>query len=115
MMCSLNAVQYGYEGKVYGYGFSYVYSRQAALDRPFPHISQSEDNQFMARLRQELGDARIGLMPDSDGICLHLLHGGDSSGANLTAMCRAWRLRALLCADFLWLSQALTPRVCTPL
>lgn len=71
---------WGYEGIVYGFGFSYAYYRDVAIQFPFPHISMSEDNQFMSRLRRTFGDEKVGLMRDHEGICLHLMHGNNSSG-----------------------------------
>mmetsp|Transcript_47883 Transcript_47883/g.138508 ORF Transcript_47883/g.138508 Transcript_47883/m.138508 type:complete len:767 (-) Transcript_47883:54-2354(-) len=71
---------WGYEGIVYGFGFSYAYYRDIAMKYPFPHISMSEDNQFMSRLRKVFGDEKVGLVRDEEGICLHLIHGNNSSG-----------------------------------
>jgi len=71
---------WGYEGIVYGFGFSYAYYREVALKYPFPHVSLSEDNQFMSRLRTAFGDEKVGLMRDPEGICLHLIHGNNTSG-----------------------------------
>lgn len=67
---------------VYGYGFSYAYLREAAYARPFPDVSMSEDYEFMRRLRFELGEERVGLVPDREGLCLHVLHLRNSSGSD---------------------------------
>mmetsp|Transcript_110471 Transcript_110471/g.323162 ORF Transcript_110471/g.323162 Transcript_110471/m.323162 type:complete len:554 (-) Transcript_110471:274-1935(-) len=67
---------------VYGYGFSYAYLRDTAYAYPFPDVSMSEDYEFMRRLRCELGDGRVGLLQDHDGICLHLLHRHNSAGSD---------------------------------
>ena len=59
---------------IYGYGFSYVFKRSLALCYPYPNVEFSEDAPFMLRLRSVLGDARVGLLRDEQGMCLHVVH-----------------------------------------
>uniref|UniRef100_A0A7S4SPP5 Glycosyltransferase 2-like domain-containing protein n=1 Tax=Alexandrium monilatum TaxID=311494 RepID=A0A7S4SPP5_9DINO len=59
---------------VYGYGFSYVYRRQAALDVPYDSIDLGEDYQFYSELLRRHGDQCIALLEDKFGIALHTQH-----------------------------------------
>lgn len=65
------------ESAVYGYGFSYVYTRDAILLRPYPDMNSCEDIFWMLQLRDAVG--RVGLVRDTTGICLHLIHGGNTA------------------------------------
>merc|ERR1712107_601093 len=67
---------------VYGYGFSYAYLREHALQHPFPDVSLSEDYIFIVKLQNTLGRERVGLLRDKWGICLHVKHGGNTSGVD---------------------------------
>jgi len=69
---------------LYGYGFSYVYSREAALDCPYPNSSFGEDYDFFNGLREgsTLSGSKswkVALYFDRDGICLHMLHSASAS------------------------------------
>jgi len=67
---------------VYGYGFSYAFLRAPALENVFPDVSLSEDYIFMVRLQKNLGFNKVGLLRDERGICLHIKHGGNTSGVD---------------------------------
>lgn len=62
---------------IFGYGFSYVYQRRVALKWGFPNVTMCEDIDFMMKLRKE--GCSVCLWPDLDGICLHVLHGRNTS------------------------------------
>jgi len=75
------------ENWLYGYGFSYVYSRKAALTHPYPDQNMSEDFDFFSEVRSSellrdplqqafsiMGGPRIALHYDDYGICVHTLH-----------------------------------------
>mmetsp|Transcript_108563 Transcript_108563/g.306885 ORF Transcript_108563/g.306885 Transcript_108563/m.306885 type:complete len:512 (-) Transcript_108563:5-1540(-) len=66
---------------VWGYGFSYVYRRHVALAARvvYPDESMSEDVRFFKSLRAACGADRAALLPDRDGICLHVLHSTNTS------------------------------------
>ncbi|CAK0839206.1 unnamed protein product, partial [Prorocentrum cordatum] len=63
---------------LYGYGFSYVYSRAAACESPYPDESLGEDLSFFVRLRQRVPTA---VHFDEAGLCLHTLHARGTSRA----------------------------------
>jgi len=67
------------EQSIYGYGFSFAYLRESALHHPYPDIGMGEDFDFMWELRRVYGHDRIGLMRDERGLCLHLMHGGNTA------------------------------------
>lgn len=68
------------EEVLYGYGFSYVHRRREALAMPYPNVEFAEDAPFMLTLRQELGDDKVGLKRDEEGICMHIIHRANSTG-----------------------------------
>jgi len=41
----------------------------------------SEDYKFFKELRHLCGQSRAALLPDTDGICMHMLHGGNQSSS----------------------------------
>lgn len=59
------------------YGFSYVYRRETALRHPFEHVSFCEDEYFAKALLK--ANCAVITTPDTEGLCLHLVHGGSSS------------------------------------
>ncbi len=59
------------------YGFSYVYRRDIAMRYPFESISFCEDEYFIKALLKD--HCRVITMPDTDNLCLHLVHGSSSS------------------------------------
>mmetsp|Transcript_23027 Transcript_23027/g.71436 ORF Transcript_23027/g.71436 Transcript_23027/m.71436 type:complete len:446 (-) Transcript_23027:267-1604(-) len=59
------------DGWLYGYGFSYVFSQDAASDYPFPDKNFGEDYDFFVRLKTRIQTA---LFFDDFGICVHTLH-----------------------------------------
>jgi glycosyltransferase involved in cell wall biosynthesis len=65
---------------LYGYGFSYAHIRRAALALPYPDVEFAEDAPFFLRLRQVFGDHRVVLMKDKVGLCMHVVHNGNSAG-----------------------------------
>merc|ERR1712217_546994 len=62
---------------LYGFGFSYVCSREAAVEHPYPN-SNNEDYPFLSELRRS-SRRGVKLLYDRAGICLHTLHDGSSS------------------------------------
>lgn len=75
------------ENWLYGYGFSYVYTRKAALCHPYPDRNMREDYDFFLTVRNSellhdrdplgaftLGGPRVQLLYDEYGICVHTLH-----------------------------------------
>ncbi|OLQ08853.1 hypothetical protein AK812_SmicGene7628 [Symbiodinium microadriaticum] len=72
----------GVEGAVYGYGFSYVHLREPGLQHPYPDTKMCEDVKFMLQLRDAFGP-RVGLRKDLEGICLHIMHGGNTADSML--------------------------------
>eukprot|EP00746_Dinoflagellata_sp_MGD_P130214 gnl/MRDRNA2_/MRDRNA2_64176_c0_seq3.p1 gnl/MRDRNA2_/MRDRNA2_64176_c0~~gnl/MRDRNA2_/MRDRNA2_64176_c0_seq3.p1 ORF type:complete len:408 (-),score=66.06 gnl/MRDRNA2_/MRDRNA2_64176_c0_seq3:32-1255(-) len=69
------------DGHVYGFGFSYVFYRSAAIKIPFDDKNMCEDYDFMRALRLE---AKIKLRHDRIGICLHCVHPKATSKATAT-------------------------------
>jgi glycosyltransferase involved in cell wall biosynthesis len=63
-------------GNYLGYGFSYLYKREVGERIKFPDVSWNEDGPFIA-LAAERGT--LFCLPDTTGLCLHILHGGSSS------------------------------------
>lgn len=60
--------------QLYGFGFSYIYRRSAALEMPFEDLSGGEDFKFVSQLLDSLGNHSVGLVDDIQGVCLHLQH-----------------------------------------
>lgn len=60
----------------WGYGFSYAYRRQIALDHPFPDMDWNEDKAFVAPLLERY---RCRAHSDHAGLCLHILHASNTS------------------------------------
>ena len=69
------------EAAVYGYGFSYVYERSAAMAEPFADRNMCEDVDFFSRLRDK--GSQVGLRRDEEGICLHVMHGKNTADSML--------------------------------
>ena len=65
---------------LYGYGFSYVHLRAMAVFFPYPNLAFAEDAPFMLKLREKMGDGRVGLLEDVEGLCLHIVHSTSSTG-----------------------------------
>lgn len=68
------------EEVLYGYGFSYVHKRRIALAFPYPNFEFAEDAPFFLKLRAVLGDKRVALKKDEEGICMHIMHRANSTG-----------------------------------
>ena len=64
---------------LYGYGFSYVHLRVMALFFPYPNVAFAEDAPFMLKLREKMGEGRVGLVEDVEGLCLHIVHSTSST------------------------------------
>jgi len=67
---------------LYGYGFSYVHRRRASLLMPYPDVTFAEDAPFFLRLRNVLGADKVALWKDTEGICMHIVHRGNSTGVD---------------------------------
>merc|ERR1712061_975312 len=67
--------------RTYGYGFSYVYRRQAALSHPFNDVNMGEDFSFFWDLHCN-SDGGVTMVRDEVGICLHTQHGHNTSQAD---------------------------------
>lgn len=65
---------------LFGYGFSYVHRRRPALALPYPNVGFAEDAPFFLGLRKALGNEKIGLKHDTEGLCMHLVHRANSAG-----------------------------------
>lgn len=65
---------------LYGYGFSYVHRRRAALALPYPDVDFAEDAPFFLKLREVCGANRVVWKKDTDGLCMHLVHRANSAG-----------------------------------
>eukprot|EP00415_Alexandrium_ostenfeldii_P000694 UN0694 len=68
---------------LFGYGFSYVHWRVPALSRPYPDAYLGEDVAFITGLRESLGQRCVKLVRDEVGICLHVMHGGNTADSAL--------------------------------
>uniref|UniRef100_A0A7S4QIW7 Glycosyltransferase 2-like domain-containing protein n=1 Tax=Alexandrium monilatum TaxID=311494 RepID=A0A7S4QIW7_9DINO len=72
--------RYASESTRYGYGFSYVFLRGAALCHPYPDKNMGEDFCFFNALRKRNrgtvlgGQRQVALHVDECGICCHTLH-----------------------------------------
>ena len=64
---------------LYGYGFSYVHLRVMAVCFPYPNLPFAEDAPFLLRLRDKIGNDRVGLLEDVEGLCLHIVHSKSST------------------------------------
>lgn len=65
----------------YGYGFSYVFRRQAGLDFFHDDISFGEDYNFVCQIQRRKGARSVALYQDEFGICGHIQHGGNTSNS----------------------------------
>jgi hypothetical protein len=65
---------------LYGYGFSYVHRRAFGLMFPYPDVEFAEDAPFLLTLKKVLGDEKVGLRTDTQGICMHIVHRANSTG-----------------------------------
>lgn len=63
----------------WGFGFSYAYRRSLALEHPFPDMDWGEDKAFVKPL---LDHYRCKALRDRQGLCLHVLHEGNSSSSH---------------------------------
>ena len=61
-----------------GYGYSYVYRRRVWDQFKFPSLDFAEDLDFMVRASAE---HRAEFLQDSRGLCLHVIHEQNQSGA----------------------------------
>jgi glycosyltransferase involved in cell wall biosynthesis len=59
-----------------GYGFSYVYRRKVWEAVRFPDLDWNEDGLFAANVNSRF---RLHHFPDASGLCLHILHKGNTS------------------------------------
>ena len=46
---------------------------------PYPNLAFAEDAPFMLRLRDKMGNDRVGLVEDVEGLCLHIVHSKSST------------------------------------
>mmetsp|Transcript_120674 Transcript_120674/g.269221 ORF Transcript_120674/g.269221 Transcript_120674/m.269221 type:complete len:459 (-) Transcript_120674:45-1421(-) len=60
--------------QLYGWGFSYVYSRATALDLPFKNKDVGEDYEFMEDWMKHKGKRSIALLKDEFGLCVKTQH-----------------------------------------
>jgi glycosyltransferase involved in cell wall biosynthesis len=63
-------------GNHLGYGFSYLYKREVGSRIKFPDVSWNEDGPFIAAA---VDSGKVVCLPDTAGLCLHILHAGNSS------------------------------------
>lgn len=64
------------EDNLLGYGFSYAYRRHVWEALRFPPVNACEDAPFARAARERF---RFTAFPDTEGLCLHTLHGRSSS------------------------------------
>jgi len=68
---------------LFGYGFSYVFTREAAVAFPYRNQNLGEDYNFFRELRRPRREAhlqrRVALLKDEFGLCMHTLHSGSTS------------------------------------
>jgi len=81
------------DGWVFGYGFSYVYTRGAALSFPYLDLNMNEDWNFYWALRKDnlrkrggrgvqlqlMDPSGVALLSDGWGLCVHTLHRSSTS------------------------------------
>jgi glycosyltransferase involved in cell wall biosynthesis len=60
----------------FGYGFSYVFKKSVWKHCQFPDLDWNEDGEFMSKAVQSNS---LIMLPDQSGICLHIVHGNNSS------------------------------------
>lgn len=60
---------------LYGFGFSLLYKRAVALELPFPDEDLGEDVDWCMKVADRYGSQGILVIPDEQGICLHVQHG----------------------------------------
>jgi len=76
----------GRADQVFGYGFSYVFFRDVAIQHPYPDINLGEDFVVMQQIRQRQCTTRLGgqqhvvLLFDEYGICCHTMHPKNTAG-----------------------------------
>ena len=61
-----------------GFGFGWIYRKAVWARAPFLHLDWNEDGAFALQAREHF---RLGGHADTKGICLHILHGGNTSRA----------------------------------
>ena len=64
------------DGNVRGFGFSYVYRRSAWQAAPFPDRDFGEDYAWVQSIA---GRCRIRVLPDVQGLVLHIIHQANTS------------------------------------
>ncbi len=74
------------DNALWGYGFSYVFTRSAWYMSPFPDMNLGEDMAFVERLRQL---ARVSHQADLPHLVLHTIHSRSTSHI-YPQECRAW-------------------------
>jgi len=60
---------------LYGFGFNLFYLRSVALEMPFPDEDVGEDYDWCMKLLKTYGKRAVILLPEDDGIVLHVEHG----------------------------------------
>jgi len=90
---------------LYGWGFSYVFSRRVALEHPYPDQNFGEDYVFFCSLR-DAKRWKVALHYDDVGICLHTLH--------LDSTSKSWAHREVPRDDLLDLEFASLDSVMAP-
>ncbi|HNX50791.1 MAG TPA: glycosyltransferase [Thermoanaerobaculaceae bacterium] len=61
-----------------GWGFSFAYRREAWERCPFPDVNWNEDGIFATRVAARWG---LAVVPDTAGLCLHLVHAHAASAS----------------------------------
>ena len=67
----------GYRSFLTGYGFSFLYRKQAWRNNPFEDINLGEDSLFLEGIRKNNG--RIHFTQDTNAICIHIIHRSNTS------------------------------------
>jgi glycosyltransferase involved in cell wall biosynthesis len=70
----------GLADQLLGYGFSYVFKKPLWGRHRFPHVSWNSDTPFVKAVLAE--GARLALVDDDSGLCLHILHANNVSSCH---------------------------------
>jgi len=77
------------DAMLYGYGFSFVYTRAAWKLQPFPNVEYAEDGEFMTRLlHRKVPITLVQCKSPEDGLAAHTYHGGVTSAGEFAGNVR---------------------------
>jgi glycosyltransferase involved in cell wall biosynthesis len=70
----------GLADQLLGYGFNYVFKKSLWGRYRFPHVSSNSDTPFVKEVIAH--GARLALLDDDSGLCLHILHANNVSACH---------------------------------